>query len=371
MRAGICLLLLFACGGPEPLPIEPLESSQSEATGYEDRTAACSDGQDNDGDGYFDCADFGCRRHAFCRSSRLRVATFNVQSLEAEGSPGFDAVRDIVARIDAGVVCLEEVEDFEGKRLARLAEAAGYPHWFMGRARTAMAGGLTNACLSRYPIVEGHSLHSAAITTDPDANEIARDLVEVRVELIAGHRWATVIAGHLKSGFQRSDQFRRQIESQRIADRVRTLRASRPGDAIAVMGDFNEEVDGSALGWRFFARPGGLPSSYRLGSDVSFPVEYQPFETFAAAGLSLSNPTHEDTTDEVGTRIPSRRRIDFVLVSGARITADEVYESCRDDGVDAPPRGNFLRKAGAPLPCGINSTASDHRPVVVDLSIGP
>src|SRR5688500_14169045 len=112
MRAAL-LLLTFACG---PDPIEPI-GSLSEATGYEDREAACTDGQDNDADGYFDCADFGCRRHAFCRSSRLRIAAFNVQSLDAVGSPGFEAVRDIVARIDAGVICLEEVEDFEATRL--------------------------------------------------------------------------------------------------------------------------------------------------------------------------------------------------------------------------------------------------------------
>jgi hypothetical protein len=152
---------------------------------------------------------------------------------------------------------------------------------------------------------------------------------------------------------------------------VRSIQAANPGEAIAVMGDFNEEVDGSALGWRYYRAPRGLPSAFRLGGDIDFPLEYQPFETLLSAGLELSDPTHEDTTDEHATRIPSGRRIDFVLISGARITADEVYESCRDDGLDTAPRGNFLYKEGAPLPCGINSVASDHRPVVVDVSIDP
>jgi endonuclease/exonuclease/phosphatase family metal-dependent hydrolase len=368
MLRAVLVLLTFSCG---PDASDPVSTVESEATAYEDREAACSDGIDNDGDGYSDCSDFGCRPHAFCQPSRLRIAAFNVQSLDAVGSPGFNAVRDIVARVDAGVICLEEVEDFEGPRLQRLAEMTGYPYLFQGQARTAMAGGLTNACLSRFPIAESNSLTSAAIAPDARANEIARDLVEVRVELIANHRYATLIVGHLKSGFQQSDLFRRQIEAFRLRDRVRALRDMRPADTIAIMGDFNEEVDGGDLGQRFFRLPSGMPSSYRLGSDIRFPVDYQPFVAFAEAGLTLSDPTHEDTTNEYGTRIPSRRRIDFVLVSGARITGDEVYESCRDDGVDAEPRGNFLRKAGSPLACGINSTASDHRPVVVDLSIAP
>jgi endonuclease/exonuclease/phosphatase family metal-dependent hydrolase len=372
MRAALAGLMLLSCGGSlEPESSVSTESTESPIFGWEDREAACIDRRDNDGDGYFDCDDFGCRRFAFCHSSRVRIAAFNVQSLGYTSSLGFAAVRDIVKRIDADVICLEEVEDFEGRRLARLALDAGYPHVFMGEARTAMSGGLTNACLSRYPIIEALSLNSAMISSDGRANEIARDLVEVRVELIANHRYLTAIVGHLKSGFANSDKFRRQVETMRIRDRVRALRSARPNDAVAVMGDFNEEVDGADLGWRFFSLPSGLPSSYRLGSDITLPLDYQPFETLRSAGLTLSDPTHEDTDDIYSTRIPSGRRIDFMLIDGARITADEVYEACLDDGVDDAPRGNFMRKEGSPLSCGINSTASDHRPVVVDVSIDP
>jgi endonuclease/exonuclease/phosphatase family metal-dependent hydrolase len=367
MRAISALLILSACGGLET----EIESEESALFGYENREAACGDRRDNDGDGYFDCQDFGCRRYAFCRSTRVRIAAFNVQSLEYTGSSGFAAVRAMVQRIGADVICLEEVEDFEGRRLATLAAQAGYPYYFMGEARSPMAGGLTNACLSRYPLVEVASLDSEAITGQANANEIARDLVEVRLELIAKHRYLTAIVGHLKSGFANTDKFRRQVEAMRIRDRVRALHTSRPDDAIAVMGDFNEEIDGNDLGWRFFSLPSGLPSSYRLGSDITFPLEYQPFEALLSAGLSLSDPTHEDTIDEYATRIPSGRRIDFVLIDGARITADGVYESCVDDGIDDAPRGNFLRMTGSPLSCGTNSTASDHRPVVVDVSIDP
>jgi hypothetical protein len=46
--------------------------------------------------------------------------------------------------------------------------------------------------------------------------------------------------------------------------------------------------------------------------------------------------------------------------------AAEVYESCRDDGVDDPDLPGPIAKAGAPLGCGVSDDASDHDPVVVD-----
>ena len=335
----------------------------------EDSPGECGDGVDNDGDGYTDCADFGCRKLAACMGTTVRVASFNVQYLGSPSTSGFAALVEILKRVAADVICLQEVKDHEGSRLQQLAQLSGYPHLFNGKVSTPMAGKITNACLSRLPLVQGRSRSSANISTSSWANETGRDIVTVRVRLKNG-RHLMVLNAHLKSGFKDSDRVRRQVEILRVRDILRQERKAHPGDAVVVLGDFNETVNGSTLGTVYHKAPQGMPYSYKLGQDISYPITYKPFATLRAEKLVLTQPTHEDSTTNFATRIPSGKRIDFILHGGAELVGDEVYEACQDNGVDDAPKGNYLVKgSGGPLQCGTNSVASDHRPLFADLRV--
>lgn len=298
----------------------------------------------------------------------VRVATFNIQTIGEPGSAQHAAAVAIVRRVDADLLCLQEVRPWERGALDALARSAGYRHVFQGRISTPMAGALTNACLSRRRVVWARSRSSDDISSDRSANETGRDIVAVRVEVGTG-RYLLVIAVHLKSGFDDSDRLRRQVETLRVRDLVRQHRQRYPSDALVVVGDFNETVDGRRLGWTFWRAPYGLPRSFSLGRDLRYPIRYDPFPTLRAERLIRAHPTHEDLPKTDGTRIPSGRRIDFVYYSGATLAGSEVYEACHDDGIDAPPVGHCLTKRGSPLPCGTSLRASDHRPVVVDLRL--
>ena len=295
---------------------------------------------------------------------RVRVGTFNVQALGSTRSDQFDAAARIVERVDADVLCLQEVEEDEYWRLRSLARRAGYPHYFMGGVSSAMAGGLANACLSRFPIVEARSFTSRELSSDDEAFELGRDIVAIVVEPRPDVSMA-VVNLHLKSGFSNADRFRREVEARRAVAAVDEAAA----DVAVVLGDFNEVPDGRDLGQTFTWFPRGLPRRFHLGADLRFPIRYDPFATFAEAGFLRSRPTQEDSTWKDGTRIPSSRRIDYVLFRGGRFAGDEVYEACADNGRDDGRRGGRLWKAGAPLPCGTSLEASDHRPVLLDLYI--
>ena len=122
-----------------------------------------------------------------------------------------------------------------------------------------------------------------------------------------------------------------------------------------------------ALGQSFTSIPPGLPDSYDLGSDIQLPLLYQPFASLQSEALAITHPMQEDSdrdqtwSDEV--------RLDYIWYDGATLVADEVYNSCLDDGVDADPPGGMMEKAGDPLPCGVSTLVSDHFAVVADLDL--
>lgn len=332
----------------------------------EDRPATCSDGVDNDGDGQRDCRDTACEGLAVCSRIALRVATWNVHEIGAAGSAEFLAAVQVLLRIGADVVCLEEVHSDEGDRLSALGAAAGYTYVYQGAASTTMAAGLTNACLSHLPVASSRSLASSDLSSDPEAAEVARDFVELRVEIQPGVAFAGLLVAHLKSGFTHADFFRRGVEAIRLGRAVAGYRVAHAGEGIVVMGDFNEEVDSSGLGRIYETVPEDMPVSYHLGADIGLPLTYNPFAPLGDEGMALVVAAHEDLPSELGTRIPSARRIDYLFAVGLGLEGAEVYNDCQDNGVDDPPIGNCLSKDGAPLACGTVETASDHRPVFAD-----
>ncbi|MEW5849082.1 MAG: endonuclease/exonuclease/phosphatase family protein [Myxococcota bacterium] len=331
----------------------------------ESNAASCADLVDNDSDGQTDCSDSDCTNVASCNVTTVRVVTYNVQSLGEPGGTQWNAAQAQLRRVDADVVTLQEVEAVEAAALQTFAAQLGYPHVFQGQISTAMAGGLTNAVLSRLPLEDSRSRSSDDISPDSNANETGRDIVVTRVVVQPGRAYLGVFTMHFKSGFEDADYVRRQVEAIRLRDAVGQYSAQHPGDAVVVTGDFNEEINESTLGRVYSQAPAGMPLSYQLGSDLSYPLTYQPFTTLTATGLSVTDPTHEDSNNHA-TRIPSNRRIDYLLYRGAELVGDEVYNPCRDNGVDDDPSGQWLPKTGPVPACGSESDASDHRPVFAE-----
>ncbi len=333
----------------------------------EDHHDTCTDGRDNDSDGREDCGDSGCLALPACDASTLRVVTWNVQVLGRVGTRQFNAALAVLRRISADVVCFQEIEEEEFSPLARIASLLGYDHVFQGVISTGMAGGLTNACIGRLRFIESASRSSDDISTDDLANETGRDIVQIRAESARGARLAIFVV-HLKSGFTEADKLRRAVEALRLGQIIAAHRRDHPTDAILAVGDFNEEVDSPDLGQIFSRPPEGLPGGFHLGQDLRYPIRYEPFKPLTDLGLSLLDATMEDSTDHA-TRIPSGRRIDFIYTRGLEILDGEVYDSCRDNGVDDPGGGAPLQKFSALPGCGVGEEAADHRPVIIDFAL--
>jgi len=247
--------------------------------------ATCSDGVDNDGDGQRDCLDSACAATTVCSRATVRIASWNIAGLGAAGSAEHQAAEAVIARIDADVFCLQEVEDADGAALASLAATLGYPHRFQAEVSTPMAGGLRNACLSRLPLAGTASLSSPDISSDAAANETGRDFAQVRVEVRPGVAFVGLLVAHLKSGFEAADLFRKQIEAQRLGQAANAYALAHPGEGLVVTGDLNEEIDGWRLGQIFEALPDGLPYSYQLGADISWPTSLSPTREPSASPL--------------------------------------------------------------------------------------
>ncbi|MCA9654310.1 MAG: endonuclease/exonuclease/phosphatase family protein [Myxococcales bacterium] len=307
---------------------------------------------------------------ADCGGRQLRVATFNVEGVGSAGTPSFEALVDILVRIDADVVCMEEVHETETANLFAMANAAGYPQAIQANPPPAIGGELTNACIARAGLSLVASYSAEDLSSDPTANDVGRDILVTRLDLSeeGGPPCGLgLVSLHLKSGQELQDWFRRQVEAERVVQAVARYRADHPDDPMVILGDLNENIDDPALGTMFDQVPVGLPDSYHVGSDIVFPLTYQPFTTFEGQGFTITDATQEDSDrDETWADLV---RLDYVMVSAAQGLDAEVYNACRDNGVDDGPAGGSVVKAGDPLACELSELASDHFPVLVDLSL--
>lgn len=297
----------------------------------------------------------------------LRIATYNVQELGS--GPSYDAARDVLLRVNADIVLLQEVRTNESAALPGFAAAAGYAHYRLSGTSGTLSGGLQNAVLSKHPILAHVAWTSASASGDPAANDMTRNILEVVIAVPEVCHPVAVFSLHLKAGSGSTDEFRRAVELMRLEAAVAAHVANHPDDHIVIGGDFNEDLGDGPFGLTFNNLPSGLPASYKLGNDVTFPVVYDPFVAVAAIGglgLSPVPATHEDSTTDDSTRI-SGRRLDYGYVQQlTRVLGDEVYLSSDDNGTDDGPQGLWLYKSGAPLPSGTSTSASDHYTVFFD-----
>lgn len=287
--------------------------------------------------------------------ARLRVATWNILRVDQPGSPQFEALLDIVLRIDADVLCLQEVGEGEESWLQELAESGGYVDGLLAPFSGLDGSGIANSCMSRTPVDDAAYLWSNWISSDDDARDLTRPFVRLRLQVPGSDRYVSIVTAHLKAGGGEDDRFRRMVEHVRLGQAASNEYAEFPDNAVVILGDLNEQENPSPV--VFDALPAGLPSFYELGTDIALPLTYEPSKPLLDAGLERVETSYDETF------IPDSRRLDYVFVGSADIVAAEVYEACRDD------QNEGVEKAGSPLECGQSELASDHRPMVVDLRL--
>jgi endonuclease/exonuclease/phosphatase family metal-dependent hydrolase len=300
---------------------------------------------------------------------QARVITWNIETIGTRGSAEYQAELDVLRRLGADVVSLNEVDSIiDATSFAQFAADAGYPN-------TALSAGSgfgtdRSAILSRFPILSSRSITAAEVSGDPNARDITRLPLETVVDLPGTSRDLRLISVHLKSGDTNGDEFRRVVESIRVAQALSARDPQR--DLYVVLGDINEELDSvPRTPVLFTSLPTGLPSTFRLGTDINAQMtggglENDPFAAWQATPKPAMNALAALRLDgQDGTRPASGRRLDYLFLSpalAAQSPKGEVFFSGLDGTTGLP-------KVGAPLAAGTNATASDHLPVIMDFFV--
>ena len=288
----------------------------------------------------------------------VRVVTWNIESIGSPGSTEYDAALQVLDRLDADVVLLQEIQWFDDDHnIAPFAADAGYPHVLDGWPVS--FGTDTQLILSRYPFNWTDLVDADDLV--PGANDFTRATPVAGIDL--GGVELVVASGHLKSGREDDAEFRRVVDAHRT---VQALGPFDPDtDLVLFGGDVNDDLldaDDTPSTWTY--APWGLPSSYELGSDIAALMDGRglpndAFTPFEDAGLVILDARQLSGTD--ATRPASFRRLDYLIVSPALAdgATTEVYET-QDEG-----RSGGLPKSG-PVPFLDTEDAADHLPVVAD-----
>ena len=302
---------------------------------------------------------------AFARE--VRVATFNILNGTGDiDSAAYNATKAVLARMDADVVCFQELYATTYAEWTNMAAELGYSYAAMG-GNNSLSDALYLGYFSRFPI-----LATNAVQSPPGANELARLPFRAVIAVPDAQRPLVLWTMHHKSSDGSIDKFRRAIEAQRISQDVVAYLADHPDHVEYVLtGDMNDDVRDSQTPAQFASQPSGAPAAYALGTDIVFPVPYAVFPTdrYADAGHGLLRvPAFWEGTATPITRPASGRQLDYVFLSPALMISplgapqSEVYYSDVDAGYGLP-------KWGDPLPSGTSLAASDHLPVFVDIQM--
>lgn len=298
----------------------------------------------------------------------LRVATWNVLAVGAPGTPEYDAALAILRRLDADIVAINEVSgNADTDNLRQLQRALGYAESVV--APPSPFGGPLVAFLSHYPLTQSTAWTSPMLSGDPLANDLSRNILEVRIEDARLVSPIVLLTTHWKSGATNGDEFRRAIESRRMGAVVGKRVAE--GLPVLVMGDVNADIDDPArVPAAFTAAPSGLPITFSAGADIVTVMgrgglANDPFGPITSH-VAVLEARQRDGTD--ATRPASGRRIDYIFAAQrVGVTAAEVFD-CVDDAAGLPGTIAFV---GAPVLATDCAVASDHLPVVADVVVLP
>lgn len=288
----------------------------------------------------------------------VRVVTWNVALLDEPGTEPYQALVDVLRRLDGDVVAINEIAEEERQTFYDLADDLGYDTAFL--PETNPFGNWRNAVLSRLPVVSLDAPTSAELSGDPDATDVTRLPIVTTVEIPQTHVELRIVGQHLKAGPEDADRFRRAVDAQR------TSQAAQGSQSLIVLGDMNADLALMPQDPPIWTRPpSGIPGHYRLGSDLGARLQGQglPNDAFAPfLDLGLHPLDAKQLDGRVETRPVSGRRIDWILLSEDLLDRAEyeVYNSLNEQMGGLPKAGNPPARASSEL-------ASDHLPVFVDL----
>ncbi len=297
----------------------------------------------------------------------VRVATYNI--LDGTGDAGsveYLALQAVLARMDADVVCFQELRATSFAAWSNLASELGYPYAAIS-GNGPFSGSLYSGYYSRYPILSTYNVDSP-----PGAVELTRFPFRAVIDVPDAQRPLVLWTMHHKSSADGIDKFRRAIEAYRIEQDVNAYLAENPDHVEYVLtGDMNDDIRDSQTPAQYASQPTGAPGGFALGADIAFPVAYAtfPVDRYAAAGDGFVRvPACWEGTATPITRPASSRQLDYVFLSPALVNSPlgapqgEVYYSDWD-------LGGGLPKWGTPLPGGTSVAASDHLPIFVDIQM--
>jgi hypothetical protein len=129
----------------------------------------------------------------------VRVATWNVETVGSPGSAEYEAALDVLERIGAHVVAINEIASAaDTTNLSQLATDAGYSTVVVPSSNP--FGADRNAILTTLPVLSQTINTSVDLSGDAAANDLSRLLVEVTLDVPGDATDLTVVSAHWKSG---------------------------------------------------------------------------------------------------------------------------------------------------------------------------
>lgn len=296
----------------------------------------------------------------------LRVATWNVLAVGAPGTAEYNAALTILRRLDADVVALNEVRgSADIGHLERLRQDLGYAHAVV--TSSTPFDSLYVGFLSRYRLASATTWTSAALSGDSTANDITRNILEIRIDETQLGGPLSLFTTHWKSGTANSDEFRRAIESTRMGSLARERIAE--GIPVILMGDVNADVlDRASSPATFTTPPTGLPTNFNVGADIEVIMATGGLVNNAFAPITphaaIVEARQRDGSDATRVTATTQRWIDYIFADRAiQVSASEVFD-CADEALQST-----MVFFGPPVAATDCATASDHFPVVADVVV--
>lgn len=315
-------------------------------------------------------------------ATTLRIATWNVETVGGVGTSQYIATQTIIARINPDVIAIAEVaSDTDVTSFKTMASSLGYSYTTVAPAGP--FGTLRGAIMSKFPIIGAKAWPANQLSSDTTANDLTRFVLEAQIKISDIYSPFSVVTTHWKSGNADSDEFRRDIETYR----VRNIALKRQLDQIpfVVMGDMNEnvlELSNNGTGARsptyFTASPTGLPTGFKVGSDISSimssgglynnPFLNLQYVSRSPSVLLTDMVDAKQLANSYTTRPISGRRIDYIFKSTSIPTPTQRYSQVYNCAEDSWSGGLTLYPSSSIISTTCSS-ASDHLPVFADISI--
>lgn len=250
--------------------------------------------------------------------TRVRVLTWNLWWQYGDWEARRPAIAATLARLDADVICLQEVWDDGSVCFSQeLADGLGFHHTYGFRL---VLNGVRfgNAVLSRWPIMASDVLE---LPGDPSANERR---VCVRADIDGPRGALQVFSTHLNWRFDQS-----AIRQDQVRAICGFIASSRPEGGRTyppiLCGDFNADPDSDEI--RMITGKAAPPEAKLVFHDA-WDVAGQ------ASGSSATGATWSNANPYAALDLEPDRRIDYVFVGWPKALGAGHVTSCRLEGLE-------------------------------------